>query len=980
MTMKNCFKSVFLAVVILLMAVSVSFAANTGKIVGAVIDAETGDPLITANVYLEGTYFGATTDEDGFYMILNVPAGTYNLVVDFMGYAKYTVSAVKVLPDQTTLINAMMQKKEIVGDEITVIAERPLIQKDVTAATQVITEEEISNLSVGSAAGVAQISAGTIQGNNDPERAQRLSIRGGRGGDVAYMVDGFETTNIATGASGANVADNAIAEVIVITGGFNAEYGNAMSGVVNVITKEARENFTGSIAFDTDAIAPDNYGDAKFEASFGGPIIKKQLDFFIAGSFFSTDDHTPSAGWDWNDDHKVPHQALERIRGSFKLKYQPFEAGKFKMGLTYSQFESERFDTRWRYNLDYYYRDIGKDYTAYLKYTHTLSKTTFLDVAVNYFFEEDIMAPDKVLEALGDEFPDPSDSKYYREYDALGNDIGPSEYWNVWEYAKVFTDTTLSHYAQQQGYFDGIDPNDSTVAVGPDGRVDPSFEGGAVGRTFGGLYYVPGSSARAYRWRQTSYMGFQTSVLSQVHKYHELKAGFNFKQYNLKYVEVQDPWTGHPNIPFYDYYWKDPYEPIVMAFYLQDKMEFEGMIVNLGVRFDYFDMATDQFRDPRYVMTSPDGETVYFDDSNGRIYSQYYGDVFESAEAKIQISPRLGISFPVTDDTKFRLNYGYFYQPPELRRVFEGVNNAIQYIWARGNNAIIGDPGLDFYRTIQYEIGLDHRLGETLGASLTLYSKRSINLLNITRVPAPRYTYSLYQNLDYTSVRGLEVAIEKRREGLFSGRFSYTLQRATGTSSYERGNYYDFLTNSTAPRDEFGNIILPKREYPLDSDRTHVFNAVLDMRFAEDEGPEFGGVKPLENFGINTTFRLGSGFPYTPTNIYGTLVPNADGNATADENSSRMPWTFRIDTKISKMFLIAGLNCNVYLNIINLLDAENYASVYSGTGQPDDDGYVALGGGSALSEVNQERYQEAIQRPDFYGTPRRINLGVSVSW
>jgi hypothetical protein len=219
------------------------FAGNTGKIAGTVKDAGNKSPLIGVNVLVQGTSFGAVTDESGDYQILGLPPGSYSLRLTLMGYRRTVVENIRVSIDFTTPLDVEMGATVIESDEtVTIVAEKPLVQKDMTGSLSTVSADEISNLPVQSVEDVLQLQAGVIRQGSD------IHIRGGRNGEIAYWVDGVSTTDVYNGYNGVSVETNSIQEMQVVSGTFNAEYGQAMSGIVKYITKEGGEKYTGEIS------------------------------------------------------------------------------------------------------------------------------------------------------------------------------------------------------------------------------------------------------------------------------------------------------------------------------------------------------------------------------------------------------------------------------------------------------------------------------------------------------------------------------------------------------------------------------------------------------------------------------------------------------------------------------------------------------------------------------------------------------------
>ncbi|NOX38897.1 MAG: TonB-dependent receptor plug domain-containing protein [Calditrichaeota bacterium] len=231
-----------LIVLLSLFLVGYLFAGTTGKITGLVTDKKTGEPLPGVNIVLEGTNYGAATDVDGVYFILNVPAGTYTLRAIYLGYKTVEVQQVRVMADLTTRIDIQMEEVPLeLGEEVVVVAERPLIQKDLTASRTIATSEEIMAIPFENVEDIVAITPGFVAGH----------ARGGRAGEVLYQIDGVTTMDPMFNTFEADVPEFAVEEVSIITGGFSTEYGNAQSGVINMVIKEGGPEYSGSIRYKT---------------------------------------------------------------------------------------------------------------------------------------------------------------------------------------------------------------------------------------------------------------------------------------------------------------------------------------------------------------------------------------------------------------------------------------------------------------------------------------------------------------------------------------------------------------------------------------------------------------------------------------------------------------------------------------------------------------------------------------------------------
>src|SRR3989339_1299683 len=217
---------------------SLAFGGTTGKISGKVLDKETKEPIIGANIVIQGTYFGAATDIEGYYYINNVTPGKYNVVISAIGYHKITFENVVVRIDLTTNLDVDLTSEAITLGEVVVQATAPLITKDLTSTSAIVSSEDIKMMPVEDFHQVVNLQAGVVAGH----------FRGGRSNEVAYLVDGIPVNDVYNNSIAVNIENNSIRQLEVISGTFNAEYGQALSGVVNIVTEDGSEKFEGNIS------------------------------------------------------------------------------------------------------------------------------------------------------------------------------------------------------------------------------------------------------------------------------------------------------------------------------------------------------------------------------------------------------------------------------------------------------------------------------------------------------------------------------------------------------------------------------------------------------------------------------------------------------------------------------------------------------------------------------------------------------------
>jgi outer membrane receptor protein involved in Fe transport len=434
-----------------------------------------------------------------------------------------------------------------------------------------------------------------------------------------------------------------------------------------------------------------------------------------------------------------------------------------------------------------------------------------------------------------------------------------------------------------------------------------------------------------YHDRQTTFYTADLSVTSQVNRNNQVKAGGYYRFGELDLIDMQ---FLNRN-PYSDNYHK---EPAYAAAYMQDKFEYEDLTVNAGVRFDYFDPKSQHY-----------------------ISLEDLSQGMASVDPKYKFSPRLGISFAVTDRSVMYASYGHFFQPVELGELYQSLN--VDFTTGR---PLIGNPDLPPQKTVAYEIGLKYAFTPDVAGEITAYFKDVTDLL-ATRKQTSLYqdnpvTYDMFIIEDFAVIKGIDISISKRAAEFLSGTVTYSYLNAQGTGSSPREGYYIY-SSSTTP--------IPKREYPLEFDVTHSLKINGNLYLPADFGPELVFFKPFADLNANVQYNYSSGPPYTPE--------DSRGNPSPDVGSRRMPSTQTTDLRIDKMFNIGEMFAwGLFLDVRNLFDVENVVDVYRNTGKPDDngnppdpEGYASEATWRAAYENWKVRYRDPIN----YSNPRIIRTG-----
>jgi outer membrane receptor protein involved in Fe transport len=321
------------------------------------------------------------------------------------------------------------------------------------------------------------------------------------------------------------------------------------------------------------------------------------------------------------------------------------------------------------------------------------------------------------------------------------------------------------------------------------------------------------------------------------------------------------------------------------------------------------------------------------------------------------------------------INYGKFFQRPDLNKLFIGYD-FMSARFGAGSFLPFANPNLEPEKITQYEVGINHQLGDNTAFGITAYYKDVEDLTQIYhQAPAFPTQYDFYGNVDFGTIKGVDFDLSMRRTRNMSINFKYSLSYANGTGSYANSSYNIAWKNAKGA---------PKQTQPLDYDQRHSIIFMFDFRTLKGEGPKMGNFHPLENFGLNTIIQAASGLPYTPMRIYDAVSPNAavTQTPTGAINSATMPWTLTIDLKFERSFALGDYKLVPYVWVRNLLDRDNVVNVYEGTGEPNTSGYIVAGEGATKAEDPEYAYRYDLlqNNPKNYANPRMILFGLRLSF
>jgi len=937
----------------LLALVGIALAANTGNIAGRVTDRKTGEPLVGASVVVEGTELGNATDLNGQYLIINVPPGKYTLVSSYTGYNDQKVTDVLVIQDNTATVDFNLSMTVIdIGKTIEVVArKKEMVQRQAVSVERVITSEDFKRLPVTSLNELVGLQAGVSQTAN----RGWTHIRGGRFDDVAYLVDGVAAQDALVGTlwSSPKPTTDALQSVVVITGGFDAEYGSAMSGIIKAVTKEGGSRTTGRVGYSTDDVFPAssgyNYGYNRLTFSLGGPTpLWKRLRYFLSAEYFRT------------DDDRACRYKVDAPRGEYALEgkltmqmpkdfFLAAQGLKFTVDGYHSNYQWWSFSNDYKYYPEALYANRVRSHKANFTINHLLSPTTVYEAKVGMFSTS-------LIRSVRNFYAEAADTTGFwgtlRKYGVWDRYFFRAEDWvfNNWEGLDKH-DALLQLY---RSYW--LSPSGETVYAHP-GQKNFLTAYQTTNNPWGvaGLFIGEGDN-RTWHYRATDQVLGKLDLTHTVSKIHEIKTGLNVTSYSLSEYTNSLPWDMNP---FWDAY---NYKPLVVAGYLQDRADFEDLVVRAGIRLDYLDSKA---------------KVRVFPESLGARDS--IANLMRTVPAKYRLAPRLGLSYPITERIKFRFSYGHFYKNPSFADLYTYADRSAAELRSRGN-VIVGNADMGAEKTIAYEMGFDAQLTDIFQFDLTAFYKDVFDLSGVRVVQALPQPYTMYYNVEYARIQGFEATITKVLNQYWSSRLGYTFQIAKGTASTASDQY-----QREAPR---------QLDYFLDQDQRHAFHGDLAFSFPSD----FGFV-PMRDFEVAGVFNYGSGTPYTPE--------DQKGNQIGLENSARLPSSSSLDGRIGKDFSFAGLSLSLTCDISNVLNSELIQNVHEATGKPDYTGrvitpYEFSESGFLFGDyyyhpardydhdgfiTRNEQYVSYLKAytddntpPTYYGPPRKFRLGLSLSF
>jgi outer membrane receptor protein involved in Fe transport len=961
---KRILVCVAVSLALLLFAGGSAFA-GLGKIAGVVKDAKTGEALIGANVTIEGTTMGASTDAQGRYFVINVPVGTFTVRASYLGYKIVRQENIRVVSDLTTEVNFSLETTVIEGQEIVVVAQAPLVEKSLTATVSTYGASELNNqLPVATLQDILNVSASVYRG----------FIRGGNLYETKTLVDGVDVTDSyfskGVGAFGGEVghtyqgmrpsddADNSgfvqsassLQEVQVFAGTFNAEYPNATAGVVNIVTKEGgqkyafnifnRTQLTSGLSHDGTNIYNDRAAmfaerDANLSSSNPNLVREGQLMTWTVQDAKDQYNYDPETGKSLSRSHEtsltfsgpltskggfflegkynqldepLPFARTKNVGGSLKLNYNLTHSQKLT-GMFQLNDGGELFNfVNWKYNPRYKYFMNGapryKDLNTvgYLKWTNALNAKTFYEVTAS---TTNILTEVGYPDDNGDGFPELNDSGDFIKFSTLD------------EYIKYVGGNGTA--GSENGYkFGTTEPVFFSSTLNPTGwQKLNQMEFPVNGVTTNGQYLSAYPIALYQKFSRKKY-NMKADFTSQVTYNHQLKGGVNYTYHTVDVNSLQSELGGrgidYPTSKWHVNQWK--FHPQELAFYLQDRIEFEGLIVNVGGRVDGFNNDTQLFTnewDPLQRVVSSTGDFVSYEPLRG-----------DKVGFNFVFSPRVGVSHPVTEKLAMHYSFGRFFQYPNYASVYQDYNFTD---YAASPNIVTVRPDQDPVRSTNYELGTQWSPTNDLLVNATAYYRDVENTKSTayTLTTAENQGLVFYTSWGYSDARGIEIELSKRPGKWWGGRISYAytyIKESVGAGGTFKSTFattQDSVNYARLPWDQIELIPSRERNVLVTSggtntlaggyDRPHRINGTLQLFF------------PAQ---FNATF-LGewtSGFYYQ-------LYENENGDPFFSRNLNLKvgPSTFFVNARVSKFLNFGGKGFELFVEGRNIFDHTNIRGI-----------------------------------------------------
>ncbi len=949
------------------------FAQGTGRITGKITSSKTKQALGYANIVIKGTTLGAMSLPDGNFAIAYVPAGVYTIKVMMMGYKTIEKPNVIVNAGLTVELNFSLEETIVMKTEkIVVTGERPMVEVTTTDASKSVTDAQIKEMPVEDVVEAIALVSGVVKTGDE------LHVRGGRSGEVQMQIDGVPVDD-PLGGGGIDIGLMGASDLQIISGGMDAEYGNAQSAIINITTKEGGRTFGGEVRYMTDDFGRadktyTNYD--KISLGFGGPTLWKSLRYYVAGEATFEDGENTTI--EPRTEHKLTDwlKFSDRQSASYNVQSKlTFNRSRYKLSgeAIYTHSKHDTYYNNW--NISGYVQKVY--YFQGLRWSGVGERYSFGGPAAIYKGpwldnpEKMNPRPIEVVQLVRDEDGNPTEIHYFNfravdVKDVNGRDrtiiwderitdpVTQEVTYKSWELFNGFQNpySKFSNFQDDSSYVyfnsamntpettnnnlnlklsfnhnissdllysinlsrlefnrlrtvNGKNPEDYSTAGLPTLYPSGNYQLGGVTNAQWYTdpdhpYFITAYDYPAYSKRKTLQYLLKTDITSKQIKGHRIQSGLQVlyndldeddrffpgqQRVNSQTGEVQQ---GINVNVFHNFNTEG-------AYYIQDKWEYEGMVINAGIRLEFFSTGNN---DKVLIKNSEIDTTV----------EQY----------KYNWSPRLGFAFPISDRDKFFFHYGRFTQWPSRVYLFR-TQDAI------GATGTLGNPNLGAELTVSYQAGVAHQFTEDVAGEFIVFNRDIYGLVSSTLSTDTTTGIQSYRfiNKSYASTRGLEVNLTKRLTKHVGFEMYYTYSFADGVAS-----------DADFGRSANGLTHLPTDELPLDWDQRHTFNITLR-------------VQDRSNWGATMIYQYGSGLPWTPVDRFARLQDPLW------ENSRKLEATHDLRIQGRKRFNIYGQELTLFFEGRNLLDQD--VVLPGGTAPGAFPGMInsLMDGGSYLTETGQ---------------------------
>jgi hypothetical protein len=964
---------------------------GAGRIKGKVVDKETNEPLVGANVFISGTSFGSATGTDGYYLILQVPPGVYKITARYVGYVSTTIEELRVFNDFTTETDFTLASEAVTLQAVVVTAERPLVNPTATNAVRITTFDQIEALPIRDVDEILSLLPGVnLQDGN-------IYIRGGRVDEVGYYLEGVSVTDPQYGGRGITIPSQALEEMSVQSAGYDAEFGRANSGIVQHQLRTGGSELKASIEYLTDNITFSSkdswtqgkrrlgatwYGYNEFTGSVSTPFFTPTVKLFGLFHYLYQADRHPQP---------YPGATIGPVvdpgtRDSVNFTYPPG----IRLGNAYQAYTGTG--------------TLAVDFhPLLLRFSGSYTQARYSD-GTNFWPGDD---RSRIPEVNQWDWFGSIKATYFFTPKVFGEITGG---WFGYSYNAY--DPWLKHNFLAYG---------DSVANAEVGIVWVRKPGDAyAGRytppdwnwVYGYGFLSPGAPYSAYTKVRRSNYSFNAAFSAQVGQYHLLKFGGDYQHYTIRTYQLGGLGSlsgviaqnealpaGDPSkktlerlmiewgVNNYGYDvlgsphesndFLGPRHPVFASVYAQDRMEFSDLTLNIGLRYDYTNTAGWSPIDPTRPDLTRDAYTREIKPEGLRKTTPFQ-----------TISPRLGIAYPISNATVFHVQYAKLVQQSELRDINLGLYSG--GVFSNSSTPI----GFDLRptRTTQYEIGFSQQLGEIASFDVTGYYKDIKDQIVVRPVETDRtsqyLSYSAYFNGDFATTKGIEIVFAMRRYKRLLVNASIGLQNAQGSGSFPNSNWGTIAAGTDT-------VFAPYYVSPLSYMNGVRGNVSFDYRFGRDEGGPI-----LSELRASLLLTFNSGHPYTRVSNNSDEFYARNRSPIEALNSSTTPWVYQVDLRVDKTFRFGEqFSGTLSLFVINLFDTRNVQNVWARTGSAEDDGYLTNQelSGAMLDKYGQQwadiyrLIQLSYIKPNgtggsfftdpyLYGPPRQIRLGFRLDY